>query len=247
MQLNKEFKPRNVLIFLLVISFSLFLLDYLLRYLGYEYRLLYTWKNYKHVYNIFSLFIETSIPTLFSTLNLLFSSILLWVIAKYTKVTGDKRRYHWLFLSILFLFLALDEGAQIHETIGVSISSFFNFSVGHPLYYVWVIPYTALVLIVGLIYLKFLFTLPRGIRNGIIVAGMLFLIGALGLEIVESMEYKGVPSVAYAKKKMFDKVYIIATVQELMEMVGISIFNYSLLKYIALEQIKIEFSSKEDA
>ena len=246
MQLIKEFKPKNVLIFLLVVSICLFLTDYLLVYVGYEYRLLYKWKNYVHVYNMFSLFIETSIPTLFSTLNLLFSSILLWVIAKYTKVTGDKTRYHWLFLSILFLFLTLDEGAQIHETIGLGVFSFFNFPVGHPLYYSWVIPYTALVLIVGIIYLRFLFTLPRGIRTGIIAGGLLFLVGALGLEIVESMEYKGVSNIPYTKRKMFNNAYIIATVQELLEMVGISIFNYVLLKYIAQQKIKIEFSSKGD-
>ena len=58
---------------------------------------------------------EQSIPTYISLLNLLLSSILLFIIFKYEKANSHKGFNYWLFLSILFLFLSADESASIHE------------------------------------------------------------------------------------------------------------------------------------
>ncbi|MGI9533735.1 MAG: hypothetical protein ACR2NW_02190 [Thermodesulfobacteriota bacterium] len=247
MPLLKKFTPKKILIFLLVVSFGLFVIDIVIVYLGYKYYLWYSSKTFFNFHNLFSLLSETSIPTLFSILNLLFSSVLLWVIAKNAKATEGKNRYFWISLSVIFLFLAFDEGTQIHELIGVFTNSFFNFPLGHPLHYSWVIPYSILILIIGLIYFKFLFTLPLAIRNGIIAAGLLFVIAAIGLELVEAMELRSLDRGSYIRKYNFDRAYVVPAVQELMEMVAISFFNYILLKYIAMEKIKVEFSVPDNS
>ncbi|MGI9553298.1 MAG: hypothetical protein ACR2NC_00110 [Thermodesulfobacteriota bacterium] len=246
MPLLKKFRPKTVLVFLLAISLGLFLFDIFLVYLGYKFNLWYTSKTFTQFQNLFSLLFETSIPTFFSTLNLLLSSVLLWVIAKNTELTEGKNRKLWISLSVIFLFLALDEGTQIHELIGVYTNSIFNFPPGHPFHYSWVIPYSVLILIIGLLYLKFLFTLPVAIRNGIIAAGLLFVLGAIGLEMVEATELRNIDRVSYIRKYNFDRAYIVPAVQELIEMVAISYFNYILLKYMAQERFKVEFSVHSD-
>lgn len=242
MLLLKKFKPEKILIFLITISVGFFLFDFFLTYLGTRYNLWESSKAFVKFYELFGLTVETSLPTLFSIINLLFSSVLLWLIAK--KICENKEEYknYWIILSVIFLFLALDQGTGIHNVIGKFINSFLNFPRGHPLYYSWVLPYTILIIIGGLLYLKFLFSLPRGIRIGIIASGLLVVIGALGIDFVESIEIGKVSRNGFVHTYNFDRIYIIASVEELMEMVGISLFNYVLLIYIALRGIKIEFS-----
>ena len=58
---------------------------------------------------------EQSLPTYFSSLNLLLSSLLLFLLYVITR-GGDFRRYrYWLYLSLLFLLLSVDEASSIHE------------------------------------------------------------------------------------------------------------------------------------
>ena len=226
-------KPKKVLIFLLSICFVLYLTDLFLTYLGYRYHLWYSVENYENFHDLFSTMRETSIPTLFSTLNLLFSSILLWVIAKRDEENIEGKRKYWMILSIIFFYLVVDEGAAIHEFIGRLISSYFDFPPGHPFYYSWVIAFSILVVIFAIIYLKFILTLPRQIGIGIFAAG--------------SLELGRQDGSRYRQMYNFNTVYMAGTLQELLEMVAISVFNYVLLKYLALKETKIELSVRSDS
>src|SRR5690606_1858442 len=66
---------------------------------------------------LFDLNTEGNIPTLFSTLLLLTAALLLGL--KYLKAAtyDDSNKRYWLFLSLVFVFLALDESLQIHEKV----------------------------------------------------------------------------------------------------------------------------------
>ena len=55
---------------------------------------------------------------------------------------------------------------------------------GGPLFYSWVIPGAALVALLGIALLRFLRSLPRTTRRRLWAAGVLFLSGAIGLEMV---------------------------------------------------------------
>jgi len=45
------------------------------------------------------------------------ASVLLFLIFIKRRISGDKDRLYWLFLSGVFIFLALDESLQIHEKV----------------------------------------------------------------------------------------------------------------------------------
>ena len=64
---------------------------------------------------LFSVDGEGNIPTWYSSVTLLFSSALLAVIAVSTKHSGGRYFYHWGALALIFFYLSLDEGVQIHE------------------------------------------------------------------------------------------------------------------------------------
>lgn len=69
----------------------------------------------------FNLNSEQNIPALFSTLILLLSSILLAIITYAVKKTGASYFYNWLGLSLIFLFLSMDELLSFHESMTVPL------------------------------------------------------------------------------------------------------------------------------
>ena len=60
----------------------------------------------------------------------------------------DGKRFYWLGLTILFLFLAIDEGTAIHEEIGTFLERYMNAK--GALYFLWVVPYGVATLVFAL-------------------------------------------------------------------------------------------------
>jgi hypothetical protein len=51
-------------------------------------------------------------------------------------------------------------------------------------HFAWVIPYSLLVLVLGIVYLRFLMDLPPGTRRRFLIAAMPYLAPALGMEMI---------------------------------------------------------------
>ncbi|MBD1866698.1 hypothetical protein H6F95_05130 [Cyanobacteria bacterium FACHB-471] len=66
---------------------------------------------------LFNVDYENNIPTLFAAFILFLASILLFLVASAKRRQNDRFTNHWRVLSILFLYLSLDELLSIHETI----------------------------------------------------------------------------------------------------------------------------------
>ncbi len=165
---------------------------------------------------------ESNIPTLFSTLLLLSSSLLLYFVGKIGKEVRVSP-FFWYVLSVVFLFLAVDEFASIHERLTVPVRQVTG--VSGALYFAWVIPYALFVLVIGAFSYKFLLGLTSKTRLLFIVAGSVYLSGAIGMEVIGgyiSQEY-GMDSLYYTMQY---------TIEESLEMLGIIIFNYSILDYL---------------
>jgi len=181
---------------------------------------------------------ESNVPTWYSSITLLVCSLLLAVIAAAKKAQGDRYTLHWVILSAIFLVMSVDEVAMLHEALGETVATvlgFVGYSPSGVLYAAWVIPGAIFVFIVALAYLRFLFDLPRRTMLWFFVAGAIFVIGALGLEILSSRL-----SSLYGwenLESMPDKVKIVIAVQtaieELFEMSGVVVFIYALLSYIS--------------
>jgi hypothetical protein len=187
---------------------------------------------------------ENSVPVWYSSATLLLCSFLLWLISATKKRQDEKYINYWRGLSIIFLLLSIDETASIHELL-IPFGSVVNTS-GF-LYFFWVVPGIVFVLSVALIYLKFLMALPTQIRRLFLAAGIVYVLGAVGLEMVGGHYFD-----SYIRENLttasawtnFSMASILA-VEEFLEMLGILIFIYALLSYIKLNLINIEIFSRE--
>ena len=126
----------------------------------------------------------------------------------------------------LFLFLAVDEGTAIHEKIGSFLERYMDAQ--GALYFLWVVPYGVAALVFSLAYSKFVWELPQVTRLRFITAGAIFLVGALGIEMLGAREadLHGTNTITYC---------LLFTVEEMLEMLGIILFIYALLSHLAAE------------
>lgn len=166
---------------------------------------------------------EVNFPTLYSTILLFLCAMLLMLIG-WKEKRGNNKHVFWTAYSILFIFLSMDEFIQLHELLIRPLRNLLSTS--GVLYFAWVIPYGILLVILLLLSLKFLSQLPRKIFKLFLIAGTIYVFGALIIELPEGW---------IAEKYGFDHKYfaILYTIEELFEMVGLNIFIYSLLSYFS--------------
>ena len=168
---------------------------------------------------------ELSLPTLFATLQWAFAVALLATIT-YFKKQNQSSYAHWLALTLIMSYLLIDESLALHEETGryfhraKDTSPFFYFG--------WVIPYSVLVVIMAFTFLKFLLTLPRRILLLFFLAGGIFVLGTLIVEMI---------SARHAMLHGFTPFYwlVLIPIEEALEMIGLTIFIYALLIYISTE------------
>ena len=187
---------------------------------------------------MFTVNAEGMIPTMYSTVALLFCSTLLTIIALSKKKTSANYFPHWLGLALIFLFLAMDEALEIHEHFAGPVRSALDITSGF-FYFAWVIPYGFALFILLAIYLKFLAKLPARIRLLFVSAGCIYVTGAIGFELLG-----GHHSALYGKENLMYIVF--STSEELFEMGGIVVFVYALLSYLSSEfkDLRIKVASE---
>ncbi|WP_405570569.1 hypothetical protein [Winogradskyella sp. Asnod2-B02-A] len=186
---------------------------------------------------LFNVNLEANLPTFFSALVLLGDAILLAFIAFGNKKKGEYF-WHWIGLSGVFVFISLDEMIQIHEQLRAPMEALFNTS--GLLYFAWFIPYVAMVAILGIAYFKFMMRLPKHILKLFILAGVVFVSGAVGMEMIGGMhaEIHGEETLTYALMYNFE---------EFLEMSGAAIFFYALVYYIEMtfKKLRLRFKPKK--
>lgn len=183
----------------------------------------------------FALGMEHNVPTFFSSMLLLSAAALLGIITMTRHQHKESKVFQWGLLAVIFLYLAVDEAAGLHELLNYPVSIFTE--TGSVFYYGWVIPASVLVLIFAGAYLRFLLDLPRTVRILFVAAGMLYVGGALGGEMVSGL---------YADSHGWDNptYATIATMEETLEMTGALVFVYALLRYVRAEvrELRITFA-----
>lgn len=182
---------------------------------------------------------EKNAPSIFSSILHFTASILLAVIG-FSKLKINKHKAFWLFLSFLLLFTGLDELLRIHEKVGKAFSE--NYVTSGIFFFSWVIPYGIAVMILGLVIFRPLFQLPKKTVNNFITAGFLFLLGAVGVEMFTGW-YIGYKEFDLTKLLIIPDIFVLSTIEELLEMLGMSFFIYSLLKFLSNYRIS-QTSSK---
>lgn len=170
----------------------------------------------------FSVGADNNLPTFYSAAAILCCSGLLAAIAVAETQRGHRHRACWFGLSLIFAFLSIDEMLSIHERLEEPMSRVFG--EWSFLYYAWVVPYAVATLGVAAFYVPFLLRLPRLTAVRFVIAGSLYVGGAIGFEMIGGAIAAeiGTQTIPYA---------IAQTIEETLEMVGIVLFLRALASY----------------
>lgn len=180
---------------------------------------------------------EPSLSAWCSSLGLLACACCLAFIASLERHSRYHR--HWLFLAVLFLILAVDESVMLHELIDRPLHAIWR--PGGIFYFVWVIPAIAFVVALAVAYARFLHSLNTQTRTKFIVSAIVFVAGAIGMEMVAGQIFETSGS-AEAAVATYQHTFAQA-IEEGLEMTGVSLFLYALIEHLTMRVPEIRFST----
>lgn len=187
----------------------------------------------------FALNKEQNFPTLYSSLALFCSAILLFVIAHLKATIKNRYTLQWRALGFVFVYLSLDEIVGLHELMSdplhkIGVNGFFHNA--------WLLPGTVILLIFSASFARFIFHLPRRTRNQMFLAAALFVGGAFVVELFDGYYafIHGRDNIGYA---------LFSTLEEVLEMLGVMVFIHSLLDYLTrldLGRLNLQIRLKQE-
>lgn len=172
---------------------------------------------------LFDLDKEQNLPTLFSSLLILFNAALCTLAWKFQRQLGAPEP-RWLVLCVALMWVGIDEFCSFHETLATPLRTAFHLN-GF-LYFAWVIPYGIAAIVLGASLVPFLFTLPAGTRWTMVAAGAVYVFGAVGLEMIGARTFE------FMGNERSPLWMLSSTFEEVFEMSGMTIFAYAMLRLL---------------
>lgn len=178
---------------------------------------------------------EQNVPSFFSSFLLLVAGFLLALITLLKRKEAAANATYWAMLSIGFLYMAVDEAASIHELLnsplrrllsGVNLGAFS---------FPWVFCGMLVVVVLALVFARFLAHLPARTRLTFLIAGAIYLLGAIGFELIGGryLTFRhGVPDLTLS---------VLETIEESLEMAGSIILVRGLLEYLVANYGEMRF------
>ena len=161
-----------------------------------------------------SLSYEGNVPTWLSSSVLLLCALAAGAIAH----ARPPWHRHWWGIAAILMWMSIDEAVELHEHLGGHIEASGIF------YYDWVIPAAGILAVLAVIYTPFLRALDPRSRMRLVIAGAIYVGGALVMELPLGnwAEQHGTDGLGYG---------LIDWVEETMEMVGASLALVALVAH----------------
>jgi hypothetical protein len=191
---------------------------------------IYELKKKSGVVPLLSLSYEQNVPTFYSAVLLLACSLLLALVAIGARANGGRFVRSWWVLSAGFLYIAVDEVLEFHEQLSKLIK------LEGALYFSWIVPAAVVVLLLGAAYVPFLRALPRPICLRFLLAGTIYVGGAVVMELPLGYwtVHHGTENLGYG---------LIDAFEEALEMLGLNLFLLTLLDHLAERGWAVRFTS----
>jgi hypothetical protein len=173
---------------------------------------------------------EISLGTWFQTLQFVAAAVALVFVARTDATPGNLvRRVR--FLALVMLVLSIDESVSLHERAGHVIQNLVE--TGGYLYYVWVVPALVVTFMIAVSQIGWLGSLPAATRHKVMLAGATFVLSAAGLEMLAGPE---------AEATEIDSLLLVSFIalEELGEMIGLSVFISAMLDLLAGRRLEVE-------
>ncbi|WP_040337016.1 hypothetical protein [Candidatus Blastococcus massiliensis] len=173
-------------------------------------------------YRLFDADGEGNVPAWFSVLLLAMTALFSLGVSSLLRDRGAPLRRYWTGLAAVFLYLSVDELAMVHEELMPRLEQVVEAE--GALTFSWVVVAAPLVAVFVLVYARFLWRLPRDTAALLVLAGALYVGGALGLEVVGGMVLDEV--------KVVNLAYVLVTsAEEFLEMAGAALALYTVARY----------------
>ena len=217
-----QLSPQGVLRVLLVISavlVAMYLLGLFLRFgLGHDYALGFV--------PMFDLNREQNVPTLFSSMLLISAGAL----CVFTSRLASRWRWQWYFMALVFVVLGIDETFGLHEPLFFVLRGNRSESTAELAdklggvqwsdLYVWIM--ISIILLLAW-YWPLIRHVGRKVLSIAIWSAIIYLLGVIGIDNVLVTENE-VPMIFYL---------LLSVIEEVCEFVGVSLFIYAVLVYLA--------------
>jgi hypothetical protein len=121
--------------------------------------------------------------------------------------------------------MVADEWFELHERLVFPVQGLLGSGPNNLFFFAWIIPGGIVVLVLGAVFLPFVRALPSRTRKATVIAALLFVGGAVGMEIPEGAFYAshGSQNLPYN---------LMVSLEEGLEMSGTILFLYALIQYV---------------
>lgn len=170
---------------------------------------------------------EANLPTFFTVLLMLACVGLLLVAWRCAAPSPSVGTHYWAVLACGFLIMALDEFTSLHERLSVPLRHLLPSGASGALHYSWVIVGALIVVSVGVYFFVFLRSLRLDTRRNFILAGAIYVAGAVVLETIGG-------ALAASTGEATIEYTLVSTFEETLEMIGLLLFLRALLHHLRL-------------
>lgn len=179
-----------------------------------------------------SLNAEQNLASWYTSLLLALGALLAWVAGSCDTAEEPSARRFWRLVAVLLLAAAADETVSFHEVLTLFIPKVQE--VSPLLHFAWVALAVPLLAILALWCLPMMWRLPRATFWGLVAAAVIFVTGAVGLEMIAGLviDWAGEASIAYRVNYMLEDTF---------EMLGCAVFILVVLGHIRGQAPSLEF------
>lgn len=174
---------------------------------------------------------EVNIPTLYSSVLLVFAAALLGVLADRSRSRSLGEAVAWGLLTIALLYAALDESTMLHEELVKPWRQIIGRQ--RLLHYAWVVPYAGAFILIGSLYLPLWWRQRPAFRIGTAAATAIYLGGAIGMEMVAGVYLSG------GGDRFTPTFAVLTSIEETLEMCGCIVLIRTLVAELAAREREV--------
>jgi len=172
------------------------------------------------------------------------------VITRVTRAAHGRNVSYWSALTLLLLYLSVDEILELHERAIRPLESMFG---AQSVYRHWAIWGLVVAALVGLLFVRFLLQLPPKTLALFLLAGVLYIGGAAGMELIgrayaDGLSIRLVGGHYEDPSGQINLIYpLFGHIEELFEMLGVVTAIYALLTYLTsvTREVRIQFAADD--
>lgn len=173
---------------------------------------------------------EANLPSSFGAGLLLFAALLAALVAVGSGRRGGTGAASWAGLAVLLLWMTIDEVVGLHERLTDPMRDLLGRESPRALHFAWVLPGAAVAALVSALFVRFVQRLATPVRRRVLLAGLLYLGGALGMEMVG-----GYHAALHSTRTLTYRALLVS-IEEGLEMAGMIVLVDASLIQLSAEQ-----------